>query len=420
MELFIWKESLTVVRSFFRLRTFDSLRIRDFRFLWATMWCTNSSQWIENVAIGWLTFQVTQSALLTTFSVGAGAIPYLVVGPVGGVLIDAWDRRKLFLPALALSFIATTIFAAVVLLDLVRTWHIFAFMLVSGSLRTFRYGVEAALVSNIVPRDRLINGFALNTFTGSATRASVPAITGLLVALIDVGFTLVVSVLLAGFALLVAFPIGSRPQMKHSVSLTTIVRDIAEGAQYLKKTPKVIVLTILTVIPILLIAPINIGLMPVYTQEVFKSGPEALGLLITAIGIGMSIATIVLASVGEILYKARAMVLSLIGTALGVLIFSQISVLPIAFIVAMGYSTVLMMVYVIHSGAIQEVIPDQVRGRVTTLLSAGFITFPVGTLLVGSLAQEFGARTAVVVAACAMLAVVMVFVACYRRVLTMT
>ena len=208
--------------------------------------------------------------------------------------------------------------------------------------------------------------------------------------------------------------------MKHPVSLTTIVRDIAEGAQYLKKTPKVIVLTILTVIPILLIAPINIGLMPVYTQEVFKSGPEALGLLITAIGIGMSIATIVLASVGEILYKARAMVLSLIGTALGVLIFSQIPVLPIAFIVAMGYSTVLMMVYVIHSGAIQEVIPDEVRGRVTTLLSAGFITFPVGTLLVGSLAQEFGARTAVVVAACAMLAVVMVFVACYRRVLTMT
>ena len=384
------------------------------------MWCTNSSQWIENVAIGWLTFQVTQSALLTTFSVGAGAIPYLIVGPIGGVLIDAWDRRKLFLTALALSCFVTVMFVTVVLLDLVQTWHIFAFMLVSGSLRTFRYGVEAALVSNIVPRDRLINGFALNTFTGSATRATIPVITGLLVALIGVGLTLVVSVVLSALALLVSFAIGSRPQLKHSVSLATIIRDIAEGAQYLQKTPKVVVLTVLTVIPILLIAPINIGLMPVYTQEVFQSGPEALGLLITAIGTGMSIAAIVLASVGEILYKARAMVLSLIGTALGVLIFSQITILPVAFIVAMGYSIVLMMVYVIHSGAIQEVIPDQVRGRVTTLLSAGFITFPVGTLLVGFLAQEFGARTAVVVAACAMLAVVMVFVACYRRVLTMT
>ncbi len=76
-----------------KVHTFDSFRHRDYRFMWTTTFLSSGGFWLQQVVIGWLAYQLTQSAFLTTLIMGLDALPLLLAGPVGGVLVDSWDRR---------------------------------------------------------------------------------------------------------------------------------------------------------------------------------------------------------------------------------------------------------------------------------------------------------------------------------------
>jgi len=198
------------------------------------------------------------------------------------------------------------------------------------------------------------------------------------------------------------------------------VKDLIEAARYLWfEERRILAIYALPVMLILFIAPVNIGLMPVYVSEVFDGGPALLGFIVAALGAGMTLGTLLLATIGEIRFKARAMVLVLAGTVVGVLVFSQITFLPLALVVVVIYSVLMVMMYVLANAAVQSILPDHLRGRVTALLGVFFIVFPLGTLIVGSLAEEFGAQRAVVVSATALGATLIAYVTLYRRIWTL-
>ena len=89
--------------------------------------------------------------------------------------------------------------------------------------------------------------------------------------------------------------------------------------------------------------------------------------------------------------------------------------LPVALAVVLTYSGLMMMVYVLASTAVQSIMPDRVRGRVTALLGATFGVFPFGTLLVGGIAQRFGAQEAVVATTVAFGLCLLAYTTAYRR-----
>ena len=413
-------ESRRRVRPFHRIRTLDSLRVRDFRLLWITGWCTNGSSWIENVVLGWLTFQVTQSALLTTLSVGVGALPSVVIGPLGGVYIDRWNRRALFISSVATHVVLTVAFTAMVFAGVVEAWHIFLFILLNGGVRTLRFAIESSLIPNIVPSNLMTNAFSLFMLTMSASRFVVPAATGLSIGLIGAGPTLVFASVLYGLGLIAGLRIKSRRAISDVDKRSSPGQDLIEAARYLLfGERKILAIYALPVLLMLFIAPINIGLMPVYVSEVFDAGPAVLGFVITALGAGMTLGTLIVATMGEIQFKTRAMVFVLAGTVVGVLAFSQITFLPLALTVVVIYSILMVMMYVLATAAIQSILPDQLRGRVTALLGVTFVVFPIGTLIVGGLAEEFGAQRAVVVSAVASGVTLIAYVTLYRRIWTL-
>lgn len=407
------------LRSFGRIRTLRSLRVRDFRLLWITGWCNNSSLWVENVVLGWLTYQVTQSALLTTLSIGMGALPSVVIGPLGGIYIDRWDRKMLLRASIAAHIVLTAALTAVIFADAVVAWHIFAYIFVNGGIRTVRMVIESSLIANIVPGRLMTNGFSLFLLTGSFTRFIVPAITGVAIGIVGSGPTVAVSLVLYVLALAA----GLRIELKGKASRRTQggppVNDLIEGAMYLLRERRLLAIYALPAMLMLFIAPVNMGLMPVYVAEVFEAGPEALGFIIGSLGAGMTLGTLLLASLGEVRYKARAMALACMGTFVGVLVFTQMTFLPAALAVVLTYSGLMMMVYVLANAAVQRIVPDRLRGRVTALLGATFAVFPVGTLVVGSLAQRFGAYEAVVAITLAFGLTVLAYTASHRRIWTM-
>ena len=82
-------------RGIFSLHTFDAFQYRNYRFLWASALSVGGGYWLQQVVVGWLIYDITHSALLTSIALGLEAIPLLIAGPIGGFLVDVFDRRKL-------------------------------------------------------------------------------------------------------------------------------------------------------------------------------------------------------------------------------------------------------------------------------------------------------------------------------------
>ena len=173
-----------------RMRTFDSLRYRSYVFIWLATVFSSAGFWLQQVVVGWLTYEVTASAFWTSLALGLDALPILLVGPIGGVLVDNFDRKKLLAFVYGYQAVVTTIFAAVAITGNLEAWHIFAFIFFMGLSWVISDPARMSLIPNIVPKENLVNAFALNSMAFSVTRLGIPALGGVLIVVIGTGPTL--------------------------------------------------------------------------------------------------------------------------------------------------------------------------------------------------------------------------------------
>ncbi|MDP6064333.1 MAG: MFS transporter, partial [SAR202 cluster bacterium] len=92
------------------------MRYRDFRFLWLSTLSVSGGFWTQMLVVGWLAYERTGSPLLTSLILGLDALPFLIAGPVGGVLADMWDRRRLLMAGTVYQTLVTIGFATVLIL----------------------------------------------------------------------------------------------------------------------------------------------------------------------------------------------------------------------------------------------------------------------------------------------------------------
>ena len=391
---------------YLRVRTLESFQHPNFRMLWAAMFCMSVSSWVINVTTGWLMFQLTASPLLTGLAIGMGALPPIVVAPLAGVLIDSLDRRLVMVVALAsfATFIAA--FGTIAILGILQPWHIFVMSFLTGVSGSFLAPAEQALLPNVVPKRRLVNAFALVALASSVTRLLAPAATGFLIVLIGPGGTLMLATIFVLIAIKLTLLIRVTNGNHHSIRPKTVATDLLEAARYMKGSKVVLAMMVLTAALLIFVTPVNMGLMPVFASDVFSAGPQVLGLLVAALGAGMTIGTIVLASIGETKRRGKMVVVTAGITALGLVAFSQSGSLFLAFPILILYGATMVMTWTVASALVQSIVPDNLRGRVAALTTMVHVAFPVGTLLVGGLAQLFGAPTAALISGLIMITVV--------------
>ena len=142
----------------------------------------SAGNWIQQVTLGWLAYDMTQSAFMVGAIMGTRSIPFLVSGPIGGVLGDRMDRKKILLSTqVALGTLALTL-AIILATGQAQVWHLFAFTFLSGTAWAFMNPVRTALVATVVPKEDLMNAIALNSAAFNINRALGPAAGGLLIA----------------------------------------------------------------------------------------------------------------------------------------------------------------------------------------------------------------------------------------------
>ena len=363
----------------------------------------SSGFWLQLVVVGWLAYQVTESAFWTTLALSLDTLPILLVGPVGGLLADNFDRRKLLVFIHSYQAVLAAAFACVVLTGNLEAWHIFAFIFFMGLGWVITDPAHMSLIPNMVPREKLINAFALKSLAISAPRLAVPALGGVMIVFAGPGLTLTIEAALqicAVFAVLqMKVPKPARP----SLHVPSAFRELRKGVRYVLNEPVLIGLFALAATVVLLAMPLIHGLMPVYAAEVFHVDARGLGLLMSAAGAGSTLGTFVLASMGDVRAKHVVVLASVGALTLSTAIFSVNAFFHTAYLNLMIVSAAIMVFMAVSSAVVQSTVSDEYRGRVGGLFMMTWGLLPLGSLAAGFMAERLGAPHATQMAAAAML-----------------
>ena len=399
-----------------RVHTLDSLRYRDFRLLFATTLLVSAGAWTRVVVVGWLTYSLTQSPLMTSLALGLDALPLLFVSPLGGMLADMWDRRTILAVTIGFHAAVVAVLAAIVSTGQVEVWQIFALIILEGTASAFLSPSYVSIVASIVPKERLINAFALSSLAGNSMRLIFPAIAGVILAIVGPAPALAM-----GAALFVAGGIAVlfmrvRTEESEPGAQGSRKAGFGESVAFVWSRPIIVAMLALSLLPLMLLGPFVTGLLPVYASEVCAVGPAGLGLLTSALGAGATLGIIVLASFGTIRNQLRVVIvtLALAGVAMAGFSFSPTMVLALPLLMLMSAAASTSMT--LGGAAVQSLTPGRLRGRVSGIHEMTLGLFPLGTLASGLLAQLLGAPSATLIAAGAMVSVLAVVAFGFRRI----
>jgi MFS transporter, DHA1 family, staphyloferrin A biosynthesis exporter len=386
----------------------SALAYREFRRLWAGSLFSWSGQWIQQAALGWVVYEITGSGALLGAVLGARAIPMLLLTPLSGVAADRWDRRRLMQGSQLLASGVSLAFGAALAAQAVGTWMLFAFTILMGASNVIDRPARMSTVFDLVPREVAMRAVALNTIGFSMMRILGPALAGYLIAAFGAAGSFFVQGALYGasalMVLLVVFP-ERKPKAP-----ATAFAEMMEGLRFAARDRRMRLLLALGALPFLLLVPVWSTLMPIYAKDVFAAGPQGLGLLLTAVGVGGTFggfAANALARVERQGLVQAAWVIVMSAAIVGVAASPSIA-WALAFTAIAGAAE--MAHWASNAAVLQMSAPEAMRGRISSLLMLNPGLISVGALIAGPLADLLGVRGAsVALAGTATAAVVLLY-----------
>lgn len=378
----------------FRLGTFSSLKHADYRYLWFGTVFMSAGQWIQQVTLGWLLYDLTGSAVLLGMLNGLRAVPFLIASPIAGVAADRADRRKILL--ITQYLLATTAFSMGVLVaaGFLKVWHLFVFTLITGVTWAFVDPVRQSLVPALVPKKDLMNAVALNSAAFNLTKVVGPSVGGLLIVAFGASGNFFVQSV-AYMAVLVSIYWMVIPPTPTEARRTSAVANLKEGLVYVWSNPAVFALMATALVPRIFAIPYQ-TLMPVFQKDVLKIGPEGLGMLLASPGIGAMLAGLMLATLANRIRRQGILLLvSLVSLGVMLNLFSWTTSFHMALLalVAVGGCQVFYMATT--NTMLQMIVPDYLRGRVMSIYALDRGLMPVGALMAGVSAHLIGAPATV-------------------------
>ena len=377
--------------SFRTLPIWRALGSRNYRLFFGGQGVSLIGTWVQRVALYWLAYRLTDSAVVLGAVGFAGNIPAFVLSPVAGVLADRWDLRRSLIVAQVLALVQALVLAWLTVTEAVAVWHILALSAVLGVINAFDMPARQAFVVQMVDRaEDLSNAIALNSFLVNGARLLGPVAAGVLVAVVGEGTCFVLNAVsyVPVIAALVAMRMAPRARRERSESLT---RDLREGFAYAFGFAPIRALLVLLGLSSLMGMPYA-TLMPIFAKDILRGGPYTLGLLLASSGLGALIGATYLASRSSVVGLERITIAgtALFGLSLAAFACSSVLWLSLAMMLLSGLGMMLQMAATIT--LLQTLVDDDKRGRVMSLYTMAFLGMsPFGSLLAGYLAGWIGA-----------------------------
>jgi MFS family permease len=395
---------MTLLQSVQRLSVFDSLHNRDFRWFWLARLAHSASMKMGNVAQGWLVYQLTGSALALGgdptqigFVSALRPLAGLLVFPLAGYLTDHVDRVKLIAFG---GYLSGTV---VLMYVLAPNWQIVALASLLQGFMVLQFPPESALIADsLLPEDRGKGVATMTTLAGALAIVS-PYLAGVIIDAygeefgIRVLYGVMMVVYLAGAAINHRYLKETATTAKSAFdwsALPRAFRDAYGGVlSLLKKLPRSLRAQAAIVILGLTCNAIASSFWVVYAKDVFGGGPDALGTLLSAVGIGGILGGFVTASLGKLERRGLIQMGSLLLLSLSFIGFAASSAFWVA-IGAIALAGFFEMIYLTTNQTLLQLsIPDELRGRVTSIVSLRSGLTPVGAFIAGIGADLVGPRT---------------------------
>src|SRR5262245_26685931 len=374
----------------FKLATFASLKHRNFSYLWTGTLLMGAGQWVQQVTLGWLMYDLTGSSILLGVLNGARSIPFLIAGPIAGVVADRVNRRKLLLLAEQFLFITALIMGSLAATGYLAPWHLFVFTLFTGIAWSFSDPVRQSLIPNVVPKEDLMNAVALNSVANNAMKVMGPSLGGLLIALFSATANFFVQAIAYAGVLTLIYRMAV-PETPPQARQSSMLANMKEGLGYVWSNTLVLALILSALVPRLLAVPYQ-TLMPIFQKDVLGVGPAGLGMLMAAPGIGGLFALLTLASItGRIRRQGLLMLTAVILLGIFLVIFSQTTSFHLALLSLVAVGGCQVMFNATVNTLLHLTIPDQLRGRVMSIYMLDRGLMPAGALLAGTSAHFIGA-----------------------------
>ena len=386
-----------------------ALRARNYRLFFSGQSVSLIGTWMTRIAMSWLVYRLTKSALLLGVVGFSSQIPTFLLGPIAGVWVDRWDRHRTLVWTQVLSMVQSLALAALALLNIATIWEIILLALMQGVINAFDMPARQSFVVQMVEkREDLSNAIALNGSMVNSASLIGPAIAGAVIAKVGEGYCFLVdglsyiAVVWSLLAMRITNPHIRKPP-RH------ILDEWREGWHYVRGSlPIRALLTNLGLVS--MFGMQHSTLMPIVAGDVLHGGPNTLGFLMSAVGVGALVGTVSLTMRKTVVGLGKRIVVATALAGVSLIAFSFSRYLWLAMLVLPFLGFGLMQQMAPTNTILQTIVDDEKRGRVMSFYSMAFLGMsPFGALLAGNLAARFGAPETLFVNGCVCLLASVIF-----------
>ena len=372
-----------------RSTTFASLAVRDFRLLWFGLLVLFGASQIRMVASGYLAYDLTSSALLLSLVAVGYAVPMLSLALIGGAVADRFDRRRLVQVAQAMFSVVALLVGLLIQFGQVTWVHLMASSALQGMLWAILVPARQAMIPALVGRRLTTNALSLMAAGFSLTTLVGPAVGGWMYGLFGAAATYYFVAALGVGAVLLTGRISAKGMPAVGAAQHAAIR---QGLSYIRRQPDIVMLFVISVVYALVAMPFRL-ILPVFVVDLYRQGPETLGLLVTAMGVGSVGAAVVVANVtpGR---RGLILVCGAIVASAAILVMSGLAVfwVGMACMLVLGVGDAIRKA--LNQAVMLEIADEEYHGRVSSVFMISFGIVPLGALPAGALAEAFGGQVA--------------------------
>lgn len=374
-----------------RRRTFSSLQFRNYRLYVASQTVSFSGTWMQSVAMSWLVLELTGSGTALGTVLAFQFLPTLLLAPVGGMLADRFDKRRLIIGTQSTAGALAALLGVLTITGNVELWMVYLIAAGSGSVTALDNPSRQTFVMEMVGADHVSNAVTLNSVVINAARAIGPAVAGVLIATVGIGQCFVVNAL-TYVTVIVAVAFIRKDELHPAARSARARGQLREGFRYAWNTPVIrVTLLMLTIIGTFTYEFSTT--LPLFAEFTFDRGATGLAIMTSLIGAGAVVGGLVVAASGrptmrrlvavELAFGASVVVAALMPTA-------ALAYVVMPFVGAASVGTI-----ALSNSILQLNSEPRLRGRVMSLFSMAMIgSTPIGGPIVGWIGEHVDPRAA--------------------------
>ncbi|MEE8559167.1 MAG: MFS transporter [Alphaproteobacteria bacterium] len=351
--------------------------------------------WVQRIAVGWLTWELTRSGTWLGLIAFADLFPTVVLTPIAGVIADRMDRRHMSIIAQSLAMVQAVLLSGLTIGGLIDIRALFGLTLFLGVVTSFGTAARLSLIPNLVSREHLSSAIAINSAVFNIARFLGPAVGGVIIVASGVGPAFAFNAATFVVFLVALSRVRVLSTETAGKSEDGVMSQVVEALRYARTHPGIGPMLLL-LIATALGGKAYMELLPGFADDVFGRGAEALAQFTAAAGLGALVTALWLAQRGVVVGLTLITISSVLVGGLTILLFTASDIFWVALPCTLVAGAAMAVTGTGTQTLMQNTVAGAMRGRVMSLYGVIFRGAPaLGALIMGALSEIIGLRLAV-------------------------